>query len=176
MRVTLTWPFLVLALGAGCAAVQIRERLAAARGTPIATVDQATFDGVYLDGRVLVSSSDGGYVVIDRRLSEHVLLVADGALDCDGGSPIPHVAADGPYFRPGPDDLLKLEPGDWFGRDFSLFIYDEGMVNAPPPGCLDALLSVRFGSRTFKRLFRGRALERSPPARGQCGPKGRRRW
>jgi hypothetical protein len=95
---------------------------------------------------VLVSSSDGGYVVIDRRLSEHVLLVADGALDCDGGSPIPHVAADGPYFRPGPDDLLKLEPEDWFGRDFSLFIYDEGMVNAPPPGCLDALLSVRFAA------------------------------
>ena len=102
---------------------------------PIVKVDDPTFDGVYLYGRLLIGAEDGGYVVFDRRLAEHAIIVVDDVFDCDGGSTVDYVAADSVITPPRDEDFLSLEPGYWFGHDFALFVYEERIAKAPPPEC-----------------------------------------
>lgn len=142
MRLTSTWPSIVLLCGLGC--VTLRDRLSRARGTPVVLVDRAKFDGVYLSGRLLVSAEDAGYVIIDRRMAEHAIIVVDEVFDCDGGSTVDYIAADSVITPPRDDDLLCIEPGYWFGHDFSLFVYEERIAKVPPPECLEALVAVNF--------------------------------
>lgn len=143
-RLTLTWLSIALACLAGCAGLRIREQLARARGAPIVTVDRASFDGENLTGRLLITSDDAGYVVIDRRLSAHAIIVVDDVFDCDAGSPAAHIQADSVITSPRPEDLLSIEPGYWFGADFLLLVYAEDIMKKPPPECLEALLAVNF--------------------------------
>jgi len=134
----------VLAYAGGCAGLQIREQLAGARGTPVVTVDNVSFDGEYLNGRILIGTDDAGYVVVDRRLSAHAVLVVDGVFDCDGGSTVNSLAADAVINPPRPQDHLAIEPGYWYGSNFGLLVYDEGMSGAPVPACIQVLLAVNL--------------------------------
>jgi hypothetical protein len=141
MRLTSTWPALALALGVGCAAIDVRERLEKARGRPIVTVERVSFDGKSVNGRLLIGSDDAGYVVVDRRLAEHSTFRIDDVRDCDGGATVDYVQLDGIESAPKPDDLLAVEPGYWFGRDFSLLMYDDEKA---PPSCIQAVLGLTF--------------------------------
>jgi hypothetical protein len=132
-----------LALVAGCAAMQAREKLEHAHGTPIIVVENPSFDGSHLTGRLLITSNDAGYVVIDRRFAEfsHIPLV--DVRDCDGGRTIDYVQVCGIRFRTKPEDLLSIEPGYWYGIDFSFYVIDpERLSKVPPPDCIQVFLSL----------------------------------
>jgi len=129
---------------AGCAGICIRQQLSLARGTPIVSIDHPSFDGEHLTGRLLISAEDAGYVVIDRRLPPLNIIAVDTVLECDGGATVDYIAADAVTTSPRPEDLLIVEPGYLFGRDFSLFMYDERVVKAPPPECIDVVVAVNF--------------------------------
>lgn len=77
--------------------------------------------------------------MVDRRLHLHSIFRIDDVRDCDGGETINYTQLDGVAFRPKPDDLLTIEPGYWFGRDFSLYVYGD---KAPPPTCLQATVGL----------------------------------
>lgn len=143
-RLTSAAAVFTLACAGGCAGLQLRERLAGARGTPIITVDNASFDGETLTGRLLIGSTDAGYVVVDRRLFPHAIIVVDDVLDCDGGAPIRYLAADAVITSQRPEDFQFIEPGYWYGSDFKLILHDEKMVGQPAPACVQALLAVNF--------------------------------
>src|SRR5262249_46771867 len=99
MRLTSTGFGLSLALVVGCAAMQVREKLEHAHGTPIIVVDHPSFDGSHLTGRLLLTSNDAGYVVIDRQFAEFSHISVDDVRDCDGGRTIDYVQLDGVRFR-----------------------------------------------------------------------------
>ncbi len=93
MQLSRAWLPIALSCGViGCATLS--DRLSQARGTPLLEVGQARFDGRYLYGRLLVGAEDGGYVVVDRRLGEHAVIVVDDVRDCDGGSTVNYIAVD----------------------------------------------------------------------------------
>ena len=140
MRLNPAWLSIALLCGIGCSA--LRDRLSQARGTPIIKVEGPTFDGKWVYGRLLVGAEDGGYVVIDRRLVEHGIIVVDDVFDCDGGSTVSYIAVDALITPPGDDDFLSIESGYWYGRDFTLAVYSDDVGKAPPPECLEALIAV----------------------------------
>lgn len=144
MRLTSTWPFITLAFAAGCAVLNVRDQVENARGKPIITVEQASFDGESVNGRLLISSDDSGYVVIDRRLAEFSVITVDSVRDCDGGRTVHYYQLDGISSRPKPDELLSIEPGYWFGRDFSLYMYNERIAKAAPPQCVQVHLGLHL--------------------------------
>jgi len=109
-------------------------------------VDRAEFDGKYLHGRLLIGAEDGGAVVVDRRLGEHAIIAVDDVLDCDGGRSVNYIAVDSVITPPRDDDFLSIEPGYWFGRDFTLAIYSEHVAKEPPPMCLEAIMAVNLES------------------------------
>lgn len=113
MRLNPAWLSIALLCGIGCSA--LRDRLSQARGTPIIKVEGPTFDGKWVYGRLLVGAEDGGYVVIDRRLVEHGIIVVDDVFDCDGGSTVSYIAVDALITPPGDDDFLSIESGYWYG-------------------------------------------------------------
>jgi len=139
-------PVLSLACVVGCAGLQIRDRLARARGTPVVEIDRASFDGAHLNGRILISASDAGSVVVDRRLTELNVVVVDSVFDCDGGQTVDYISADAITTPPQPDEYMNIQPGEWFGADFSLFLYDERSSETPPPECIRALLAINFAA------------------------------
>jgi hypothetical protein len=145
MRLISTWPIITLALGAGCAAIQVRDQLVNARGRSIVNIDQASFDGENLHGRLLIGSDDAGYVVVRRNLREFSEISVDDVRDCDGGRTINYVQLDGVSFPPKPEELLVIGPGYWFGYDFSLLIYDdERFKKVPAPSCVQVDVGVHL--------------------------------
>lgn len=143
-RLTPVLGYMAIACVAGCAGMRIHQQLSQARGTPIVSVERPSFDGEHLTGRLLISSEDGGYVVVDRRLPALNIIAVDTVLDCDGGATVDYIAADAVTTSPSPEELLSIEPGYWYGRDFSLFMYDRRIAHSPPPECIDVLVAVNL--------------------------------
>lgn len=143
-RLSFSATIVVLACAAGCASVQLREHLAHAHGTPIIEIDDPSFDGEHLTGRLLIGTDDAGYVVVDRRLVAHAHIVVDRVVDCDGGAKVDWIAADSVIKSPRQEDYQTVEPGYWYGANFRLLVYDEVGARTPVPACIQVFGAVNF--------------------------------
>lgn len=101
----------------------------------------ASFDGQSLSGRLLLGTSSGS-LCLDRRLIESHTLTVERVLDCASGQPLPFLVVDvrTPPLRE--EDILLLEPGQWYGRDVSVPLFPQSTTGRVSPGCVDVELSV----------------------------------
>ena len=128
--------FAALVFG-GCALLQPFE-------TPVQTgtvdlfVDQAAFDGEELAARVLLRVRSGALSVQQHLRALHGLTVED-VTDCESGAPLPFlefvVVNTG-----GPDPLVRVVDGHWFGVDTRFPIYDARFIDKPLPECIDVTI------------------------------------
>lgn len=148
MRVRVTALALVLAVG-GCSKWMYGYVLFPDPERPISIglarveVDRASLVDGDLEFRLLVGAIDGG-VLLDRRLVPSWGLEVTGALDCDGGGPIPYFFWD--YLPPGPSSssMVEIRAGEWFGKDvrFPLFVKEED--GGGVPNCVDATFTLNL--------------------------------
>jgi hypothetical protein len=162
---------------AGCAGLPLFSRAAPNRtadpGGSIPTLNgdftqarlelqNVSFDGEYLHGRLLISPVTG-QLRIDKRLIESLALSIDSVVDCGTGAGLNFVIMDISATPLQEVDILTLEPGFWYGKEVRLFLFAEHATHQPPPQCFEAeivyhALDVKNAARMHVRA------ERSLPA------------
>ena len=99
------------------------------------------YDGKELKGRLLVGAREQP-LKLDKRLGEEVSVDVTKVLDCRTGEPVEFLIVD---FFPSPpraEDLLSLEPGQWYGAEVRFSLFDEHFTGQLGPECIDVELTV----------------------------------
>ncbi len=99
-------------------------------------------DGETLSGRFLLTAAEQG-LLLDKRLIETAYLTAESVSSCETGQPLPFVVMDVYAKPPGPEDLLLLKPGYWYGKDVHIPLFTKGSMGASSPACIDVELAFR---------------------------------
>jgi hypothetical protein len=125
-------------------------------------LQNVSFDGEYLYGRLLVSAV-AGRLRIDKRLIESFALSIDSVVDCGTGASLAYVIMDVSAPPLQEADVLTLEPGSWYGKEVRLFLFAEHATHQPLPQCFEAeivyhAVDVKNAARMHVRA------ERSLPA------------
>ncbi|MCY1047460.1 hypothetical protein OV208_39545 [Corallococcus sp. bb12-1] len=112
----------------------------AAPARPLIEFQSPHYDGKALAGRLLVGSEEGT-LTLDRRLIENSSVEVVAVLDCATAQPVEFLVAD--RFPPPAreEDLLRLEPGYWFGTQVDFPLFDEQLNGKPGPDCIEITLS-----------------------------------
>ncbi|RKG95547.1 hypothetical protein D7V97_37010, partial [Corallococcus sp. CA053C] len=107
---------------------------------PLLEFQSPRYDGTALSGRILVGA-EAGPLTLDRRLIENTSLEVAAVLDCATAQPVEFLVAD--RFPPPAreEDLLKLEPGYWFGAEVEFPLFDERLNGRRGPDCIDLTLT-----------------------------------
>ncbi|RYZ36296.1 MAG: hypothetical protein EOO71_32325 [Myxococcaceae bacterium] len=123
------------------------------------------FDGQSLSGRLLLGAVDGS-LCVDRRLIESFTLNVERVLDCATGQPLGFLIVDVRAPPRRAEDVLLLEPGQWYGRNVSVPLFSP---SGPGPGCIDVELSVHTLDTPNVGALRVRAM-RAPSGFPDAGP------
>jgi hypothetical protein len=99
------------------------------------------YDGKELKGRLLVGAKERP-LRLDRRLGDEVSVDVTKVLNCRTGEPLEFLMADFFPGPPGEGDLLKLEPGKWYGAEVRFPLFDEHFTGQLGPECVDVELAV----------------------------------
>ena len=124
-------------VASGCATTRpVSDR----RGNPVLLFQDATYDGVWLRGRVLVGASDGP-VLVDVDMDEENGLTIDDVKTCDTGEKVRYWVQDSVCVENcEPRPPLLLYPGDWYGKEISRELFSR----APGPECFEFRLRLNL--------------------------------
>jgi hypothetical protein len=123
-------------------------------------VQDIQYDGQTLSGRVLFSP-EAGQLRLDRRLIPNIHVEITRVSDCKYGE-VASIRLDVIAPRARPEDLLVLEPGYWYGRTVSFWLFDEHLAGIGPE-CVEAELYLVSGGKPVARQ-RIRAVRPPPQA------------
>jgi hypothetical protein len=123
-----------------------------------ATVEfqQQGFDGQTLTGRLLLGAKSGS-LCLDRRLIESFTLTVERATDCATVQPLGFLVVDVRAPARRQEDVLLLAPGQWYGRDVSVPLFQQ-----PGFACADVELSVHALDASHIGTLRFRATRPEP--------------
>jgi hypothetical protein len=129
------------------------------------------YDGKELAGRLLVSPATES-LCLDERFIEEFALVVNAVTECDTGRDPGFFVMDvlAPSLRE--EDILVLEPGYWYGKDVSLFLFSERVSGKPSPECIE--VEFTFHALNFKNAarLRVRAVRNAQPLPDAGTPTG----
>lgn len=119
-----------------------------------------SFDGEALKGRLLISPEKQD-LLVDKRLIESIDLSVESVVACDTGAGLGYLVLDVRAPARQSDDILRLGPGAWYGKDVNLVLFAGQATGQPLPRCFEA--EVVFHALDVKNAgrFRVRA-ERDP--------------
>jgi hypothetical protein len=143
------------------------DKVCEARGAPTSTAEQTgakvemqevRYDGNDIHGRLLISPSAGN-LCLDKRFITQFDLVTEAVSECDTGRDLGFFVSDvlAPPLKEG--DVLVLEPGYWYGKDISVFLFSEKITGKPSAECIEAeftfhALNVKHAARFKVRAMR----------------------
>jgi hypothetical protein len=95
-----------------------------------------SYDGTTIRGRLLVRARDQA-ILLDPRWEENAAVGLSEVMGCSPTALPALLVVD--HFPPplSPKDVLRLEPGYWYGRDVTLHVFRD-----PGPSCIKASISV----------------------------------
>jgi hypothetical protein len=122
----------------GCSTVQLRRSQIHLEGGLVLVLDEASFDGQSMKGRLLVGSSEGQRQM-DLSIWPFQGMNLRSAQKCESLNELPLYARDGGRLAPKDkaSSSISLSPGDWYGRNVDLLVSPEQVVSCV---ILDAML------------------------------------
>lgn len=147
-----------------------------ARGAPASTAEKvgarvvlldARYDGKTLSGKLLISPSTAT-LCLDRRFITEFNLVTEAVSECDTGRDVGFFVSDVLAPSLEESDVLSLEPGYWYGKEVSIFLFSESITGKPSPECIEAeftfhALNVKHAARFSVRATRTTGLSPAAP-------------
>lgn len=124
----------------------------------IMEIQDIQYDGWTLSGRLMVSPETGP-LRLDRRLATWGDVEIKHVSSCERGS-VMAIHADVFSPLPGPEDLLVLNPGYWYGKTVRFGLFDEHLSGLGPE-CVEATITLL--SFDGMRVARQRIRARRPP-------------
>ena len=124
------------------------------------------YDGETLSGRLLVGAVSSR-LLLDRRLIVNTVVNLDIVRECDTGLPPTFMRADALPRPPGEEDLLVLEPGDWYGKQLHIPLFSAALGH-PGPDCIEATLTLYAAGDKRAGQLTVRAT-RLPPTSADAG-------
>lgn len=145
-----------LLLGGACASTPQTAGSSAASREPlrggVAEFQVASYDGVYLKGRVLIGAT-ADTLVIDGRLHPSWDVRVTNMRACGKNERIRFWSIEPLFFAPPrAEEIITLRPGYWYGGNVSFLLADDEARGVGLP-CFEAeLLVLARGSRVAARL------------------------
>jgi len=106
----------------------------------ILAVQDVHYDGLSLSGRILVSP-EGDPLRLDKRLLPTRHVNVERVSNCVEGQPVTTIRADAIAPLAGPEHLLLLSPGYWYGTTVRFRLFSEHFTGLGPE-CIEADLSL----------------------------------
>jgi hypothetical protein len=135
-------------------------------------LQNAHYDGKALSGRLLIGPTAES-LCLDKRLIEEFTLVMEAVAECGTGRDVGFFVTDVMAPPMKEEDVLVLEPGSWYGKDVSIFLFSEKLTGQPSPDCIEAeftfhALNVQRAARLRVRVAR----TNQPSSGGTDGEEG----
>jgi hypothetical protein len=143
----------------------------------IAEFTLSSFDGVTLEGRILLGATIDP-LVIDSRLNEWIDVEVRDIRTCDSQERLVYYHVDRHVHTPRPDQIITIQPGHWYGAKRS-FLFFGPDLKQPKPECFEGELMVwaegsRIAAKRSIRVTRtdkpSIPVESSPPAAAPVAP------
>lgn len=141
------------------ACVALRAEPAVAPGVLRVEVQNARFDGRYLEGRVLVGAA-GGPVTLHNQPGAQPAVIVKKVLDCVNNEETHWIQGMSSPFSPRLTERLTLSDGEWHGSDVKLLVFAEEINKEPGPDCILATISVWPGAAGNEKPVPGEVVVR----------------
>ncbi|GMU03724.1 hypothetical protein KH5H1_78500 [Corallococcus caeni] len=156
----------------GCARLQ--PELVLPSVPPAVWMDQVSYDGFQLTGRILIEGRSNTFV--DRRLNDETIALTR-VRTCSDEAALPVAHVDYLWKARDPTDVITLRPSEFFGKEESFLLFTQEVDPQGGPDCIRFTLNwahpgMEGGQRVWLSTFEGKAVRSVGNAAGAARPAG----